>query len=390
MGTIAQLKIQGRIRMPGEHTRRGFLNSISSSAVVGVAATTRSLGFSRAAAAGAEKIVLGYLPLNALLPPYVGPYDPWKEEGLEISFFRAGAGPAVLQALVTGQIPAGEIGIGPAISAASRGFPLYFVTTGATEAKPDYANTRIMTRQDSPIRSFVDLKGRKLAVHALGTMQHVCLGAAFKTFNVSRDAIGITTIPIENQPQALAQGLVDAVYCAPPADAVAEHRFGARTIVETVDFIPYLAFACIAVHREFADQHPEAVKRLIKGAIRLQRWVDDNQPLARQTSNKALDIPDDISPQVRLPYFPRNALHIMANVWHVYYMMLDGGVIDPVDDFTAIAQKYFADPLVRFTLPALAELGQEKDPVLGQIRNQQLPLLRKPAQEYQGSWESSA
>jgi NitT/TauT family transport system substrate-binding protein len=371
--------------------RREFLGSLGATATaVGVAVSTRSLGIRSASADAPKKIVLGYLPLNALLPPYVGPIQPWAEEGLEVSFFLAGAGPAVLEALVTGKIPAGNVGIGPAISAASRGFPIQMLTMDSMEVRPNYPNTRIMVKKDSPIRSFQDLRGKKLAVHALGTMQHISLGAAFKRFGMSRDALTITTVPIPNQPQALEQGLVDAIYCAPPADAVAEHRFGARTVVETIDFIPYLAFSGIAMHREFAEQNPDAVKRLIKGAVRLQRWVDDNPDLGRKTSNKSLNIPDDISPYVRLPYFARNGLQSTPNVWHVYRMMEDARVIDPIENFPTLVEKYFIEPTQRFTLPAVEELGKQKDAILENVRQQQLPLLEKPVQEYLAPWERAS
>jgi len=371
--------------------RREFLRSLGGTATaIGVAVSTRSLGIGSVSADTPKKIILGYLPLNALLPPYVGPTQPWAEEGLEVSFFLAGAGPAVLEALVTGKIPAGNVGIGPAISAASRGFPIYMVTMDSMEVRPNYPNTRIMVKKDSPIQSFQDLRGKKLAVHALGTMQHISLGAAFKRFGMSRDQLTITTVPIPNQPQTLDQGLVDAIYCAPPADAVAEHRFGARTVVETIDFIPYLAFSGIAVHREFADQNPDAVKRLIKGAVRLQRWVDENPELAQKTSNKSLNIPDDISPYVRMPYFARNGLQSIPNVWHIYRMMGDARVIDPVENFSTIIEKYFIEPTQRFTLPALEELGKQKDAILENVRQQQLPLLEKPVQEYLAPWEQAA
>jgi NitT/TauT family transport system substrate-binding protein len=374
----------------GLRSRRELLSTGATAGTwIGVAVSTRSLGIGSVSAQVPSKITLGYLPLNALLPPYVGPTNPWRDEGLEVSFFLAGAGPAVLQALVTGQIPAGDVGIGPAISAASRSFPIYLLTLGSLEAKPNYPNTRIMVRRDSPIRSFQDLKGKKLAVHALGTMQHISLGAALKTYGVARSDITITQIPIPNQPQTLDQGLVDAVYCAPPADAVAEHRVNARTVVETVDFIPYLGFSSIAVHRDFADRNPDAIKRLVKGAVRLARWINDNAVEARETSNKALEIPADISPYVRLPYYARNGLHMIPNVWHVYQMMEDAKVIDPIENFPALVENYFIEPTKRFTLPALEELGRQGDPVLDQVRAQPLPLLPKPSQEYLGPWEKA-
>ena len=107
-------------------------------------------------------------------------------------------------------------------------------------------------------------------------------------------------------------------------------------MVETVDFIPYLGFSGIAVHRDFADRNPDAIKRLVKGAIRLQRWIDDNAAQARQTSNKALEIPDNISGVCPSPLLrsqrPAGHSERLACLLH------DGNakVIDPIENFRAL------------------------------------------------------
>ena len=99
---------------------------------------------------------------------------------------------------------------------------------------------------------------------------------------------------------------------------------------------------------------------------------------------------DDISEYVRLPDCVRNGLQVIPNVWHVYYMMEDAKVIDPIENFRALVDSYFIEPAKRFTRPRSKRLCRQNDPVLDSVRaQQQLPLLPKPFQEYLGPWETA-
>jgi len=337
-------------------------------------------------AAAAEGIGFGYLPVNVDLPVFTDAVNPWRNEGLDVRFIRADGGPAILQALATGDVPVGDIGTAPAIVTATRGFQFYFLTLMSV-ATPERPLDRIMVLKDSPIKKFQDLKGKTLAINQFGTMPDAALGAAARVFGLPRSEINIVPVPYPNMPQVLAEKQVDAIYPFPPADTVAEVRYGARTIVETTDFIPYLGFTTLAVRRDFAAQSPQLVKALVKGAIKTQRWINDHQGDARNASNKFLNIPKDIGPKVRLAYFTVDGLTVMANAWHLYYLLLSGGVIKAVDDPAKMFDEYFIEPTKRFTLPAVEELGLEPDPVVSKMLRASYPLLPKPAEEYRAPWD---
>jgi ABC-type nitrate/sulfonate/bicarbonate transport system substrate-binding protein len=244
-----------------------------------------------------------------------------------------------------------------------------------------------MVKQDSPIKKFSDLRGKILAINQKGTQPDAALGAAEKVFGVKKSEINIVPIPYPNMPQVLAQGQVDAIYPFPPADTIAEVKFGARTIAETNDFIPYVGFTTLAVRRDFADANPDTVKKLVKGAIAGQRWIDDNPTESRKTANEFLNIPADIGPKVRTAYWARNALPVMANVWHLYELQVAGGILQPVDNVEAMMKSYFIDPVYKFTLPALQEMGVQPDPVIKKMLMASYPLLKKPVESYLTDWD---
>ena len=168
------------------------------------------------------------------------------------------------------------------------GLPVDGTMVGVTR---DRTYTRIMVRGDSPIKKIEDLKGKKLAIHQRGTMEDLSLGAVAKSFDIKKEDINITFVPFPNQPQALAQGLVDAIYTVPPFDAIMARRLGGRTLAVTSDFVPYLGYPTLAVRRDFTEQYPEAVDKLVRGWIKTLRWIRQNTDEARElaASLEALD-----------------------------------------------------------------------------------------------------
>lgn len=365
------------IKHSANWTRRSVLK-VGAAAALGVAGA--------ASAKGGDRLKIGYLPANGLLSVYSEEAGFWKDAGLEVELFRAQGGPAILQALLSGAIPAGDVGVAPAVIAASRKLPFYFLTL-ASVSTPDHPLDRIMVRKDSEIRSFRDLRGKTLAIPQKGTQPDAALVAAEKVFGIKKSEINLLPVPYPNMPQVLQQGQVDAIYPFPPADTVAEVQDGARTIAETSDFIPYVGFTTLAVRRDFADANPAVVRKLIKGAVNGQRWINANPKRASEVANTALSIPSGIRERTRSAYWSINALPVMANVHHLYELQVAGGIIDPVADVDAMMKSYFIDPALKFTLPALQELGMRPDPVLKRMLAANYPLLRKPTEAYHTAWD---
>jgi len=349
-------------------------------------ATPRALGLPAAAATMPEKIVIGTLPFNTEVTAFIGDVDYFKEEGLAIELFRGQGGPAVVEALIAGAIPLGDVGVGPAILASARGLPLVHPALGAI-GTPTQPFSRIMVRGDSAITDVAQLKGKKLALHQRGTMEDLGLAALKKVRGIGHEDLEIVLVPAPNQPQALAQNLVDAIYALPPADAVAEHRFHARTLINTADFIPYLGYGTLAMRRDFVEAYPEAAKKVMRAWCRFCRWIDDHAAAARRTVNANLDIEEDLRADVRITYFARNGLPVMPNLHHIYAMLVAGKAMDAVADPAKLFEEAVIAPTREITVPVLDELGWDKDGVVQDMLRAAYPLLPKPPAAYYAQWE---
>jgi NitT/TauT family transport system substrate-binding protein len=368
-------------------TRRYVLDRVvkGAAAILTVSVSARSLGLS-ASAKAPDKIVLATLPITPIIGSYIGEVDFFKEEGLTVELTRFNNFAPVLQAMTSGSLFAGEMGVAPSIIGLTRGLPLIapFLSAFLTPSRP---LERIMVMESSSIKVLDDLKGKKLAFLGPGTVPDMFLNALPKRTKIRKEDIDLVPMPAPNMPDALAQGLVDAIFAIPPADAVAEQKYKARTVANGSELVPYVGLSTLAVSREFAETNPEVTKKLFRACIRFTRWIDDNPIDARRVITKNLALPEDLAARARIPLFSRNGLPVMPSVWHLYEMQVQAKTIDPHPDPAKLFNDAIVEPTKRFTLPAAEELGLQPDPEIENMLKGDYPFLPKPAASYYADWE---
>ena len=368
-------------------TRRDALDCVAKAGLawLTVSVSARALALP-ASAQVPEKFVIGSQPINPLICSYIGAVNFFKDEGFDAEITRFQNGPAMNQAMTAGNLAVADTGVAPAFVAIARGLPIIAPYLGSYST-PTHPLERIMVREDSPIKTLDDLKGKKLAINGRGTIPDLMLGALSKKSKIRKEDVELVLMPPPNQPAALQHGLVDAIFAIPPADTVAERQFKARTIANASELVPYMGLGTVAVRRDFADAYPEAIKRVFKACIRFARWIDDNEALARNVAAKNLDLPAELAAQTRIPLFARNGLPVMPNVWHAYEMLVEAKTIDAHPDPAKLINNAIVEPAKRFVQPALAELGEEKDEPIEAMLKGEYPLLSKPAASYYADWE---
>jgi NitT/TauT family transport system substrate-binding protein len=371
-------------------SRRGLMKQLGNGAVAfaTISISSRVLGLP-AAAQGAPKIVLAKLPLNAMVTTYLGDIDFFKEEGLAIEIAASQAGPAINQALAAGGVVVGDTGLPPAMVAITRGIPILAPHLGAF-VTPTRPFERIFVKQNSPIRTLNDLKGKKLAILGRGTVAELVLGALSKKSDIRKEDIELVLIPPPNQPAALEQGQVDAIFATPPTDTVAERQYKARSIANATDLVPYLGLAGLVVRRDFAETYPDPTKRLFEAAVKLARWTRDNETAARRTAAKNLGLTDEFASFSRLPLFARNGLQVMPNIWHIYEMMVQAKTIDRHPDPAKLFNDAVVEPTKRYLYPAVEQLGLQADDQIDGMLKGEYPLLPMPVASYYAEWEKKA
>jgi NitT/TauT family transport system substrate-binding protein len=122
-----------------------------------------------------------------------------------------------------------------------------------------------------PIRSVRDLKGRSIAVEALGSPRHVFLATLMAYIGLDpRKDVTIVQHPPREAMRLFEEQQVDAYVAVPPiAQELRAKQIGHVVVNSSVDR-PWSQYFCcvVAGHREFVQKHPVATKRALRAILK--------------------------------------------------------------------------------------------------------------------------
>ena len=135
----------------------------------------------------------------------------------------------------------------------------------------EFATAQLWVREDQGIKSFADIKGKRIATTA-GTTAHVFLDTALRANGVDPKEVEILNQRMPEAVTSFISGAVPAVALWVPFNiAVREKVPGARKLVDAGAFYPQAAIVGgWAARNDFYDQNRDVCARVVKG------WVDAN------------------------------------------------------------------------------------------------------------------
>jgi NitT/TauT family transport system substrate-binding protein len=121
------------------------------------------------------------------------------------------------------------------------------------------------------IRSLRDLKGKRVAVSALGSGRHIFLATmlAHVGLDPRRDVEWITR-PVAESMQMFARGEIDAFMGFPPEPQELRAKKIGHVVVNTTTDKPWSQYFCciVVANREFVRKHPAATKRALRAFLK--------------------------------------------------------------------------------------------------------------------------
>src|SRR5439155_889027 len=121
------------------------------------------------------------------------------------------------------------------------------------------------------VRSIGDLKGKTVAVPALGSSQHLFLSsmAAYVGLDPSKNITWVIS-PSPEAVQLLAEGKIDAFMAFPPYPQELRARQIGHVVVNSSVDRPWSQYFCcvVAGNREFVQKHPVATKRALRAILK--------------------------------------------------------------------------------------------------------------------------
>src|SRR6202795_1416567 len=172
-----------------------------------------------------------------------------KAVGYKVVWTEFPSGPPLLEALNIGAIDFGNTGEAPPIFAQAAGAPIQYVAYEPPAPKGE----AILVPKDSPLKSIVDLKGRKVALNR-GSNVHYLLVKALEKAGVKYSEIEPVFLAPADARAAFERGAVDAWVIWDPYLSAAEAATGARTLSDGTGIVANHQFYLAA--KGFIDANP--------------------------------------------------------------------------------------------------------------------------------------
>jgi NitT/TauT family transport system substrate-binding protein len=246
----------------GHWSRRKFLGGLATLGTAGIC----GLGAAPAAAELVPEkttIRLVRVPGICIAPQYVAE-DLLRAEGFNaVHYVDTQAGVEASRAVASGEADFTLTFAGPVILRIEAGDPIVLLAGVHVGCFELFATDRV--------RSIRDLKGKTVAMQALGSSQHVFLSsmAAYVGLDPRKD-INWAPHPSPESIRLLADGKIDAFLAFPPEPQELRARKIGHVVVNSAADRPWSQYFCclIAANREFVRKYPIATKRVVRAILK--------------------------------------------------------------------------------------------------------------------------
>ena len=205
----------------------------------------------------------------------------WFEERLgpnvEIQWFTYNAGPSAMEAIFAGSLDVTYVGQGPALNAhfKSNGEEIRVISGAAN------GGAALVVKNDSPIKSAADFRGKKIATPQMGNTQDISCRAWLKAngFKVTQTGGDVMVVPTANPDQLplFQSGGVDGVWTVEPWVTRLEKDANARAILEDREVIT----TWLVSSAKFLKDHRDLAKKIAAANAELTQWISDHEAEAQ-------------------------------------------------------------------------------------------------------------
>ena len=260
-----------------------FAGAAALAIVAGAGCTSSSAAPDSAGGSGLTRVDVGVLPIIDNAPVFIAlQHGLFRAQGLDVTPVILASGEASTQELLSGKLQFAFSNYVTSILAASQGAKLRIVADGA-QTLPD--TNVIMIAKGSPIRNVQDLRGKTVAVNALGNIGSLMVDSTLQTFGVPVNSVKFKVLPFPLMAAALQDHSVDAAWMAEPFITQAGEQIGAEELADTASgAMTGFPIAGYEALQEYAQQHPATVAAF-------QRAIAQAQALAATRSVVELSLP---------------------------------------------------------------------------------------------------
>jgi NitT/TauT family transport system substrate-binding protein len=214
----------------------------------------------------------GYLKTDHQAAIFIGKAKGiFEKYGVDLKITNFAAGPAMMQQLSGGTIDLGFAGVPPIISVIDKDSTVKII------AALQGNGSGIIVGNSSGITKVADLKGKKIAVPSVGSIQDIMLRKLLADNNIdyTKD-VTVSAIAAGQQPAAISAGTVDAAFTWEPFVSQAEMKGLAKVLIRSDQIQPNHPCCAVATTTKAIQKYPETLKGFLKGLNEATTFVLTN------------------------------------------------------------------------------------------------------------------
>jgi len=178
--------------------------------------------------------------------------------------------PEIKEALISDKVQVGFMVAPMAIALRSQGVPIKVVYLGHRYG------SAVVVRKDGPVKTFPDLRGRKIAIPSRFSDERLIIFRVLKKFGMKSTDVKLVEMAPPDVAGALAVGAIDAFSMGEPYPSQAEMGGYGRVLFNAREHWPDYMSCVVVVRQDVIDRRPDAVQVLVDGIARSGLWLDND------------------------------------------------------------------------------------------------------------------
>ena len=248
-----------------------------------------------------QTVRTAYVPLTANLPLFVALEQGFfKQNGLNVEASEAASPNDIVAALVSDKIDFAPVLAYTIIFPSAIQYPDAFKLFSSTEETETSYTANIITKKDSTINSYQDLRGKKIGVYG-GLVQVNFLKAILTGMKINLDEVKIIEINPKLQIQGLLAGEYDALSTTEPTSNIALLSGQTKIISENprVKYImsPFPSTATV-LSTKFINENKTAAQAVARSLNQAIDFINNNPTEAKKAMLKYTPIPAESADKV--------------------------------------------------------------------------------------------
>jgi ABC-type nitrate/sulfonate/bicarbonate transport system substrate-binding protein len=208
------------------------------------------------------------------------------------------------QAFEAGAVDMAVMNGNGALFAAGEGIK-FKMFASVTRESPRGANVNFMVRENSPIRSVKDLKGKSIGIVSLSSNSELQVKVMLERNGMSQRDVKLVPTPYPASYEALKSGLLDVGSFPQPFLAMAKRLGNVRTIFTAKDAAPYEEELLVLIGKhEFLSKNRPVVEAMMVDFIAATKFYTEHPREARKAllDSKLVRIDPEVFYEMEDPY----------------------------------------------------------------------------------------